>query len=133
MTGRNVIYGALVTFLVVAAVMAARLPIGNCQAFKYDAKGKRDPFISLVRSAKAMYDGLESVEAVEDLRLEGIAQGGAGKMIAIINSKMVKDGDMFGALKIKRIMKTSVAVSISGTEYTLNLSDGGGAKGEKKY
>ena len=55
--------------------------------FKYESRGKRDPFVPLVGQAQGAIGKLMDVTSADDLRLEGIALGGGGKNTAIINRK----------------------------------------------
>lgn len=95
----------------------------GANVFKYEAKGKRDPFIPLIGQEKGVRAGLENISSIQDLNLEGIAVGPTGKNIAILNGQMVKEKDKFGALEIKKISPKSIELSIEGTGYTLTLQE----------
>ena len=119
----------LVLFLAVSAVVVS---LAECAPFKYESKSKRDPFVPLIGADKTVATGLENATSVKDLNLEGIANGPKGKNIAILNGEMVKEGDKFGILEIKSISQKAVNVSIDKTDYTLNLSEEGAVKSEKR-
>lgn len=90
--------------------------------FEYESNGKRDPFVPLIGQEKAKKSsGLEDITSIEDIKLEGIAMGASGKKAAILNGRMVKDNDVFGALHIKNISQSTVQLSIEGKDYTLKL------------
>lgn len=92
-------------------------------ALEYESNGKRDPFIPLIgqEKAKKISGLLEDITSIEDIKLEGIAMGASGKNAAILNGRMVKDNDVFGALRIKNISQSTVHLSIEGKDYTLKL------------
>ncbi|MDP3730824.1 MAG: hypothetical protein Q8R14_04805 [Candidatus Omnitrophota bacterium] len=120
----------IVYIIIVAASVAAAL---SCllprSASGYEPKGKRDPFVPLLGQEKRNRPaGLEGVAAVEDVLLEGIAIGPLGKNIAILNGQMVKEADQFGLLRVKKISKKTVELSIDGKDHTLSLQDEEGIK-----
>ena len=97
----------------------------------YSAKGKRDPFVSLIGQEKNKIISLEGITSIDELTLEGIAIGAGGKQVAILNGQMVKDNDKFGSLVVKKISRKSVLVSIDGKDYSLNIQEQEGSKGGK--
>jgi sulfur carrier protein ThiS len=107
----------VLTFLFLAAFEAAAL----AGSFTYDSKGKRDPFMPLVGYARQAVS-IEDIISVEDINLEGIAVGRNGKMVAVINGMILKEGDKIGTLKVKKISAKSATVSMEGREYELSLS-----------
>lgn len=115
--------------LIICSAAAASLCL--CENFKYESRGKRDPFVPLLGADKSLSTNLENITSLEDLKLEGIATGASGKNIAIINGEIVKEKDSFGELRIKKITKNSVTVSISGIEYNLNIQEEEGVKSGK--
>lgn len=120
-------------FIVLMICIAAACAFIACtfalDSFSYDAHGKRDPFVSLMTSGNPSVISLENVESSDDIKLEGIAVGSGGENIAIMNGEMVRAGSKIGNLFIKSIAKKHAVVIISGTEYTVELSEGG-AKSE---
>ncbi len=118
----------IVYTFILAMYMCVYALYGACadaasDGFKYDPKGKRDPFIPLVGQEKSMGAGLETVVSPDDLKLEGIATGAGGKQVAIINGQMVRENDKFGALLIKKISRKSVELSIEDSPHTLTLQE----------
>ena len=93
--------------------------------FSYDSHGRRDPFVSLMAPGNPSASSLESIESAEDIRLEGIAVGAGGENIAIMNGEMVKVKSKVGNVFIKSIAKKEAVVIINGTEYKIQLSEGG--------
>lgn len=97
---------------------------------KYDAKGKRDPFIPLVGVDRPKVSGLDGVTSVEDIRLEGILTGAKGGRNAVINGEIVKENDSVGEVTIKNITAHAVLLNINGKDYTVNMPDERGMKSE---
>jgi hypothetical protein len=106
--------------MAVSAAYCAEAPI---EVFKYESKGKRDPFVPLVGQEKGKSAGLETVTSIQDVALEGIAIGASGKNVAILNGRMVKENDKIGVLEIKKITQKSVRLSIDGDVHTLSLQE----------
>jgi len=105
--------------------------IVDCEEqFRYDQHAKRDPMVPLVGKEKPVILKLENITSVEDLRLEGIADGPRGR-IAILNGELVREGDRFGEVTIKDIAKRAVTVILEGKEHIINLPEEGGLKSEK--
>lgn len=107
------------------------------ETYTYDARGKRDPFVPMVKVApppeeKKIIESLEDVVSIEDarlyVRLQGIAHDTSGKKVAILNGKMVEEGETVGHLTVKRIFKNEVTLSIDKEEYKLNIYE---AEGER--
>lgn len=99
--------------------------------FRYDSKGRRDPFVPLIGPDRVAVAGIEDVTSIADVNLEGIAAGARGTKVAIINGEMLREGERIGNLEMKKIRGTSVTLIIGGMEHNLNLSEEGGSKGER--
>jgi len=115
---RKISFTSVALFIAVVFLLTQRSP---CQIFKYDAKGKRDPFVPLVGVERAKKSGLEDVVSIDDIKLEGIAVGPGGKKTAVINGKMLKEGDKVGVVEIRKIDKRAVTLVVGGTEYNIAL------------
>jgi len=111
-----------------AAIVLATVISTHGQSFKYEAKGKRDPFLPLVGQERQKASSLADIISIEDAVLEGIAIGAAGQKMAMINGEMVKEGDKAGEVLIKHITKSSVTLSIGGKDFNLKLPEEGGPK-----
>lgn len=101
------------------------------QGYIYESRGKRDPFTPLIGQGKvkATVD-LEDVASIAEIRLEGIAINAKGKTTAIMNGALLKEGDNVGIVKVIKIGKKSVIISMGGKEYTVDIaSEEGGLKG----
>ena len=103
----------------------------DAEEFRYEAKGKRDPFIPLVGPDRVAIAGLEDIVSIDDVNLEGIAVGAQGNTVVMINGHMLKEGDKVGSLEVKKITKSVVTLAVGGKAYNLKLTEEGGAKGGK--
>lgn len=101
---------------------------GISDGYKYESHGKRDPFVPLVGSGKAVKLGLKDAASIADVKLEGIASGSGSKLIAILNGEIVKEGDRFGNVEITKITGKSVMIVMSGKKYVIGLIEEEGAK-----
>lgn len=115
--------------MVVAFALSCMLP---CSVFGYEAKGKRDPFIPLLGQEKVGRSvGLEGIVSAQDILLEGIAIGSSGNNIAILNGQMVKENDKVGLIRVRKISKKTVELSVDGKVHTLSLQEEEGIKFDK--
>ncbi|MBU4346535.1 MAG: general secretion pathway protein GspB [Candidatus Omnitrophica bacterium] len=92
------------------------------EQFLYDAKGKRDPFISLVTSDGRLLK-LEQ-ETTEGLLLEGIIYDKGGLSYAIVNGAVVKIGDKINEYQLLKIEEDKVAFIKDGQTLELELKEG---------
>lgn len=120
MMGRSFFIGFMCALIFIAT--------GNCESFKYEPHGKRDPFVPLIGQDRIVAAGLADITSVEDVRLEGIAVRSDGGKTAIINGEIVKEGFKEGELVIKKIERKHVIILIGGKEFSINLPEEGGAK-----
>lgn len=116
---------ALCLSLLATAVFAG---LGAGESFNYESRGRRDPFVPLVGMDKPAVSRLEDVTSIADLRLEGIASAPKGKLVAILNGEIVKEGDRFGDIEIKKITKKTVTIMMGGKNYDKDLTEEGGSK-----
>jgi len=91
--------------------------------FKYDAKGKRNPFIPLVT-----HDGkllkLDTDESTQGMAIEGIIYDKNGISYAIINGAVVKVSDMVGDSQVLKIEKNKVILIKDGEISEIELKKG---------
>lgn len=121
----------IVSIILISSAAIFILVFAYGESFQYESKGKRDPFVPLIGSGKAVTTGLEDIVSIDDVNLEGIAVGLRGKRIAVINGQLLKENEKIGNLKIIRITDKMVTLSINDKVYQLNLPEEGGAKSEK--
>jgi len=114
-------------FLSLAAAVILISPVAG-DDYKYDSHGKRDPFVPLISIDRPAASRLGDVTSVTDVKLEGIASSPGGKMAAILNGELVKEGDRFGDIEIKNITKKTVTLMIGGKNYNIDLVEEGGSK-----
>ena len=110
------------TFILFAVAMVL-IPKGDCEVVKYDAGGKRDPFVPLIGINRPAASKLENVTSITDVKLEGIANNPSGNLVAILNGEIVKEGDRFGDIQIKKITKTTVTILMAGVSYDKDLTE----------
>lgn len=115
--------------IVIWVLFAASIVWGD--SFKYEPRGKRDPFVPLIGQDKNVIAALADVTSVEDLKLEGIAVGAKNKKTAIINGEIVKEGQRAGSIEIKKIAAGSVELLMGGKPHILKLSEEGGFKSDQ--
>ena len=91
------------------------------EAFRYNAKGKRDPFIPLISESGGYASDAYEASAAEDIRLEGIVWDEKGS-IAIINGEIAKEGDSMGSIKVLKINKDNVIFDVGGESIKIDLN-----------
>lgn len=101
---------------------------GDCENYKYESHGRRDPFVPLIGFEKPAVTKLEDVTSAEDIVLEGIAAAAKGKKMAIINGHILKENDRVGMVEVKKITDNAVTLVIDGQTYDIKLPEKGGGK-----
>lgn len=106
---------------------AMESPQGEAGAVLYDAKGKRDPFVPLVRDGRMISvtgeEGTSSSEA--DLTppvLGGILWDPAGRSIALLNGQERVVGDTVGSFRLVEIHQDDVILEQGGRQVTLQMT-----------
>lgn len=123
--GSPIIYRIAAGFIF-ALISAALMAVATgAEDFKYESRGRRDPFVSLVGPEKASTAILSDVTSIDEIELEGIAIGAEGRAVVIMNGEMLRENDKVGNLEIKKITKSEVHLLIGGKEYVLNLAQEG--------
>ncbi|MEK6732166.1 MAG: hypothetical protein AABY55_00920 [Candidatus Omnitrophota bacterium] len=92
------------------------------EAFKYNAKARRDPFIPLISESGNYASDAYEASAAEDIRLEGIVWDDVKGSIAIINGEIAKEGDTMGSIKILKINKDNVIFDVGGENIKIDLN-----------
>jgi hypothetical protein len=111
-----------------ASFLVCATEISRAADFRYDSRGKRDPFVPLIGMDRPAVTKLEDIASIDDIRLEGIASGG-GKTVAILNGEALKEGDRAGDVELKKIGKKQVTILIGGKPYDVYLpGEEGGSK-----
>lgn len=92
----------------------------------YDEHGKKDPFVPLVtKEGRFVVNAPKPEASVTDIFLEGIIFDPRGASVAIINGEVLREGETFGAVLVKKITDSFVIVAISEKEYILNVFEPG--------
>lgn len=93
------------------------------EEFKYNAKGKRNPFIPLVTPDGRLLK-LEPEESNEGLLVEGIIYDKQGLSYAIVNGTIVKIGDEVSGYLVLKIEKNKVIFIKEGQPTEVALKKG---------
>lgn len=90
--------------------------------YRYDSHGRRDPFVPLVGvTERGSQGGVRGILSVDDVSLQGIVTNEDGRMLAVINGELMKEGDRIGRLSIESIGENSVKVKIDEAEFEIKL------------
>lgn len=92
---------------------------GDTAQFKYDDKGRRDPFWKLISSTGTIVT-YETDLMVTDLELQGIMSGASGN-IAMINGKVVREKEKIGQFVIDEITDNWVLLKKNQQVFKLRL------------
>lgn len=95
------------------------------EQFKYDPKGRRNPFIPIVTS-DGKFLKLESEEDIsnKELVLQGIIYDKSGLSFAIVNGTVVKTGDMVEGYQVLKIDKNKIIFIKDGQLSEVRLKKG---------
>lgn len=119
-------------FVIIAFVMVFLVgPSVYCDDFKYESRGRRDPFVPLVGIDVPKASKLEDITSINDIKFEGVASGKRGKMVAILNGEIVKEGDRFGEIEIGKITKKIIIIKMGGKDNEIQLPEEGGSKSDR--
>ena len=102
------------------------------QEYKYYSKGKRDPFVPLITGEIRTSLGLQAVEDIDDVRMEGVIFDPDGKSIVVLNDEILKEGDKMYNVEILRIDRNAVAIKVHDRVHTISLVEEGGEESWKK-
>jgi len=93
------------------------------EEFKYDAKGKRDPFIPLVTPDGRLLK-LEKEQTLSGLLLEGIIYDEHGLSYCLVNGEVARVSDKIGDYQVLRIEKSKVIFIKDGQPLEVELKKG---------
>ena len=94
------------------------------EGFKYDAKGKRDPFIPLVTPDGRLLK-LEKEETASGLLLEGIIYDEHGLSYCLVNGEVVRVSDKIGDYQVLKIENNKVIFIKGGQTLEVELKEEG--------
>jgi hypothetical protein len=113
--------------IIIGTIILFSISIGYAQkeknAFVYDSKGKRDPFLSLV-SPEGYLVNVEPFAEVSEINVEGIIYDPKGSSFAIINSEIVKVGEKIGDFEVLDIKKNKVILLKDAEKFEIDLKEG---------
>ena len=92
-------------------------PVFSADEIRYDRGGRRDPFVPLVSPGGMVLKAFDPT----DLKVEGIIFDPSKESLAVINGKVVKEGEALGSYKVAKIQKNSVMLSKEEESFTLRL------------
>lgn len=92
------------------------------QPFRYDAHGRRDPFVPLVRDGRFVGSsgGLQS--SADKPVLYGILWDAGGVSVALINDVEAKVGDTINGYEVKEIRQDAVVLSNGDESLVLQIA-----------
>lgn len=90
-------------------LLAEERPLGAREPFVYDAKGRRDPFMPLVREGRLISLSKERTPGTAPV-LYGILWDPAGPSMAMINDQEVRVGDTVGGYQVAEIRQDAVVL-----------------------
>lgn len=120
----------LLAAILIIIIPVCALIVNSEEQYRYDQRGKRDPMVPLIGKDKPMVLKLENITSVEDVRLEGIADGPKGR-VAVLNGELVRVNDRFGEVTVKDIARRAVTIIIEGKEHIIQMPEEGGFKSGK--
>lgn len=92
-------------------------------SFTYDDKNRRDPFSPLVDQSGRFLLGSELFYFSGALELTGILWDAQGGSSALINNKIINEGEIVSGYKVEIITKNSVTFSKNKKEYKIILTE----------
>ena len=94
------------------------------EPFHYDAGGRRDPFVPLIRDGRLINPmDSKSLELSKPV-LYGVLWDSEGRSIALINDTEARVGDMVGDYRVLEIRQSSVVLGNGGEPMVLEMSFG---------
>ena len=80
--------------------------------FQYDAHGRRDPFVALVRDGRIVSDAPDAAGAASAAPvLYGIVWDPSGQSFALINDREVKVGETIAGYRVQEIRRDAVVLT----------------------
>ena len=122
--------GALFLLPAALPVDAAKTPTktagetstSDAAPFRYDSRGRRDPFVPLVRDGRLVASGPGVQSDQSKPVLYGILWDPTGHSIALINDTEVKEGDRIGNYQVKEIQHDAVVLDNGGEPMVLKIA-----------
>ena len=111
-----------VLFLLILLALTSPFVVsyGKDGPFVYQ-KGGRDPFLPWVTPDGKLIQGAGGFGNLEDVVLEGIIFDAQGGSFAMMNGRIVRQGDQVGRFEVVAIGREAVTLEAEGQRYTLRL------------
>ena len=101
---------------------AAEPPLERREPFRYDSKGRRDPFAVLVRDGRLVGVAQNTQTETSKPILYGILWDPGGHSIALINSVEARVGDTINGYQVKDIREDMVVLENGGEPVVLRIA-----------
>ena len=113
------IFVAALAIMESAAIAAAEQ---TREPFRYDSKGRRDPFAVLVRDGRLVGVAQNAQVATSRPVLYGILWDPGGRSIALINDVEARIGDTINGYRVKEIRQDMVVLDNGGEPVVLQIA-----------
>lgn len=117
-------HSTAILFVLAVCVSPAVFAATDGGAFVYDDHSRRDPFLPQV-SAVGTVVTYEADLTAGDMVLEGIVADAQGNNMAVINGKIVRQGDRIGLFAVAAVRPEDVELVKDGQRFTVKLKKGG--------
>ena len=97
---------------------------GPCEAESsfYRSNGKRDPFVPLITpEGQRIYPPGTDEGGVANLMLQGIVFEPQGESYAVINGRIVREGEEVDGVKVLKIAPSAVVIQSEGQQHQLSV------------
>ena len=111
--------------LIATLIWAVEEPAKKSGPFRYDARGRRDPFLPLIRDGQLVDirgDGSSESGPTSTPVLYGILWDPGGASIALINGVEAKVGDRIDDYKVAEIRRDAVVLTNGGEPVVLQIA-----------
>ncbi|OGW91566.1 MAG: hypothetical protein A3D28_06110 [Omnitrophica bacterium RIFCSPHIGHO2_02_FULL_63_14] len=95
---------------------------GSAERFRYTAKGRRDPFVALVRDGRIVAISAGGHAESSTPVLYGVLWDSGGNSIALINDGEARVGDMVGDYRVVEIREDAVVLANGGEPVVIRLA-----------
>ena len=105
------------------AALAVEGPtVKQAEPFRYNAKGRRDPFVALVRDGRLVAISVGAHAESSKPVLYGVLWDPGGNSIALINDGEARVGDMVGDYRVVEIRKDAVVLANGGEPVVIEMA-----------
>ena len=94
----------------------------KAERFRYNSKGRRDPFTPLVRDGRIVAISTGGYAETSKPVLYGVLWDPGGNSIALVNDGEVRVGDMVGDYRVVEIRKDAVVLANGGEPVVIELA-----------